>query len=78
MKLPEALPPYDIWVDLAEELNELNEDLLEALENLITDYEVIGGEDIYDEAYKQAKEAVLKAKVMGLALGNNWHLPEVA
>ena len=37
-------------------------DLLEALKDLVTDYEEIGGDDIYDDSYKQAKQAIREAE----------------
>lgn len=41
---------------------QINANLLEALKMLVADYEEIGGEDFYDDAYKQAKEEIRKAE----------------
>ena len=41
---------------------EIIADLLEALKDLVTDYEEIGGEDIYADAYNRAKQAIRKAE----------------
>jgi len=44
------------------ELEAIIADLLEALKDLVTDYEEIGGEDIYADAYNRAKQAIRKAE----------------
>jgi len=36
--------------------------LLEALKMLVADYEEIGGDALYDDAYRQAKEEIRKAE----------------
>lgn len=48
------------WRDICQQLRHRDE-LLEALKDLVTDYEEIGGEDIYANSYRIAKHVIANA-----------------
>ena len=59
--LPHSGHGDDCLVPDIVQLEQTNAALLEALEDLVTDYEEVGGDTFYDDSYKAAKEAIRKA-----------------